>query len=143
MKKSEQAAAASQPASNTAQTAEGAKKPASVLPEQTRESLKKLVAALKKAGGVAEVTPPPAPATAPAATPTAPDTKAPVPPSAPPQAPATPAMPPAKTEPKPGQRAAVRNPNAPQIETGSTASGPSGTTGTVSANPEAQRRGQH
>ncbi len=87
LKKAEAAAAASM--SFTQQTpSEGAPKSSSILPDRTRESLKKLAVALRKAGGLGEAPPPQSPAGTPNTKPASPGAS---PSAAPPAAPASPA----------------------------------------------------
>ncbi len=105
IKKAEAAAAATMSYAQ-ATPVEGASKSTSILPDRTRESLKKLATALRKAGGLGEP-PQPAPATTPNAKPANPGSG----PSqgVPPAAPATPTPPAAPApEPKSDRRATLQ-----------------------------------
>ena len=116
----------------------------SVMPFQTRESLKKLASALRKAGGLGDAPPPVAPNAPNAAAPlTAPPGSPPAPNTGSPPAPPNSAPPP---ETKPDKRASGPPDPAASAQTGSTAAAPppSASPATSSAAPptrEAQRRG--
>ena len=64
VKKAEAAAGITAPAASTT-NADGTTKPANIMPDPTREALKKLALALRKAGGLGDAPPPPAPASTP------------------------------------------------------------------------------